>query len=321
MCAFIGLQSVRPLLDALMPPPTSSSALLPSPPSQLDLMQGLLEQVAAATRQLQTELHNRSPQRGQPSGSPPAEQTGGVDICFVLDCPSATRNYVQLVRDNLVGVVKSVSYQLAARGGAVRVAFIGNREDGHVAFDLTSEYEELVEQMRPAPLQSDELDMMDDVCDSLKQALDLSWAADSTHIIALLGDRPTRQSQTAIDELRQQLTDSAIHLLNVRVSDALDLLITRWKVLSKGQQQVRQVELEGMDEQHFRIALIANILDIDKRAVHNSASQRLFVPLSPPLAGLRVEPAADESPQRLQLAVSSMDAASAERSAELPLSH
>ena len=58
MC-MCGVQSVRPLLDALIPPPTiSTSAVLPSPPSQLDLMQSFLEQVAAATRQLQTELQN-----------------------------------------------------------------------------------------------------------------------------------------------------------------------------------------------------------------------------------------------------------------------
>ena len=142
----------------------------------------------------------------------------------------------------------------------MRVAFIGNREDGHVALDLTAEYEGMVEQMRPAPLRSDELDLMDDVCDALKQALDLSWAPDSTRVIALLGDRPSSKSQAAVDEVRQQLMEAGIHLLNMRVCDALDLLITRWKVLGAGQQQVRQVNLEGMDDQRFRIALIANLL-------------------------------------------------------------
>ena len=271
-------QSVRPLLDAFFPPSAPYSAVIPSPPSQLDVMQSLLEQVAATTRQLQSELHaRRGSQLALGSESAAAEQTGGLDICFVLDCPSATRNYMQLVRDNLAGVVKSISYQLAARGGAVRVAFIGNREDGHVALDLTAESDELVEQMRPAPLQSDELDTMDDVCDSLQQALDLSWAADSTHVIALLGDRPTRKSQPAIDELRQRLSQCAVHLLNMRVNDALDPLIADWKAAGAGQQQVRQVELDGMDEQRFRIALIANILDIDKRAVRSSELRRLSV--------------------------------------------
>ena len=263
-------------------------------------MQSILEQVAAATRQLQSELHTTrsSPPAPVTESPPPGEQTGGLDICFILDCPSATRNYVQLLRDNLAGIVKSVSYQLAARGGVVRVAFIGNREDGHIALDLTAEYEELVEQMRPAPLQSDELDLMEDVCDTLKQALDLSWSADSTRIIALLGDRPTRKNQAEIDELRHELSESGIHLLNMRVSDALELLITRWKVLGAGQHQVRQVDLSGMDDQRFRIALIANILDIDKRAARHTTSQRLPASSSQPQTAAHNEASRGSAPQR-----------------------
>ena len=273
LCLF-GVQCVRPLLDALIPPPSSAaSALLPSPPSQLDAMQSLLEQVAAATRQLQAELHtNKSAQPATASDSAPAvEQSGGLDICFVLDCPGATRNYVQLVRDNLAGIVRSVAYNLAARGGVVRVAFVGNREDGHVRLQLTEDCDLLVEQLRPAPLQADELAAVDDVCDALEQALHLDWAADSTRVVALLGDRPMSWPQQSIDALRLDLARRTIHLLNLRVGEALDLLVTRWKVLGAGVQQVRQVELDAaMDDQRFRIATIANILDIDKRAVRNT---------------------------------------------------
>merc|ERR1719265_26264 len=122
-----------------------------------------------------------------PEAAPPVPGSGGLDICFVMDCTSSMSPWIQAAKT----IVKDMIAALPAEEPHKRVAFVAYRDfaDGPAEVHAFTEDADAVVRFIDSQCAEGGMDIPEDVAGGLSAALALKWRAE-TRTVGLVTDAP-----------------------------------------------------------------------------------------------------------------------------------